>query len=60
METAELILPHPKLHLRRFVLVPLVEIAPDAVHPTLHQTVDELLNNIKDNYRVRRLSPSFL
>ncbi len=60
METAELILPHPKLHLRRFVLVPMAEIAPDAVHPTLHQTVDELLNKIKDNYRVRRLPPSLM
>ena len=60
METVELILPHPKLHLRRFVLVPLVEIAPETVHPILHQTVAELLNEIKDTYRVRRLPYSCL
>jgi 2-amino-4-hydroxy-6-hydroxymethyldihydropteridine diphosphokinase len=60
METAELILPHPKLHLRRFVLVPLIEIAPEVVHPVLHQTGAEFLNELKDNYRVRRLPPSFL
>lgn len=40
---AELTLPHPQLQARRFVLSPLVEIAPDWVHPTLHKTARQLL-----------------
>ncbi len=41
--TDELTLPHPEMHLRRFVLEPLVEIAPDFRHPVLGVTITELL-----------------
>jgi dihydroneopterin aldolase/2-amino-4-hydroxy-6-hydroxymethyldihydropteridine diphosphokinase len=46
MVTEELVLPHPEMHLRRFVLEPLGEIAADWVHPVLGKTVGELLAEI--------------
>ncbi|MCP9494722.1 MAG: 2-amino-4-hydroxy-6-hydroxymethyldihydropteridine diphosphokinase [Pyrinomonadaceae bacterium MAG19_C2-C3] len=47
-------LPHPRLHLRRFVLVPLNEIAPDLIHPTLHRTIHDLLAVTPDGSKVER------
>jgi 2-amino-4-hydroxy-6-hydroxymethyldihydropteridine diphosphokinase len=42
LESPELTIPHPRLHERAFVLIPLAEIAPDAIVPTLGKTAQEL------------------
>jgi 2-amino-4-hydroxy-6-hydroxymethyldihydropteridine diphosphokinase len=51
----QLQIPHSELHKRRFVLVPLQEIAPQLVHPVLNKSIRELLGELKDNSEVRPL-----
>lgn len=50
----ELDMPHPRMAVRRFVLVPLNEIAPSLVHPELHRTIAELLAETADRGEVRQ------
>jgi 2-amino-4-hydroxy-6-hydroxymethyldihydropteridine diphosphokinase len=48
-------IPHPRLHLRKFTLVPLAEIAPDLMHPVFNKSVTELLNECSDESVVSRV-----
>lgn len=55
LQTEDLVLPHPRLHERRFVLEPLAELNPNFKHPVLEQTVSAMLQNLKDPGAVRKL-----
>jgi 2-amino-4-hydroxy-6-hydroxymethyldihydropteridine diphosphokinase len=57
-ESPFLTLPHPRMHLRNFVLVPMNEIAPDATHPVLHKDMRALLAESGDPAAVRRWNPN--
>ncbi len=55
IDTEELSVPHPRLHQRRFTLMPLSDQWPDWVHPTIGLSVYELLSRCSDNGFVKRL-----
>jgi 2-amino-4-hydroxy-6-hydroxymethyldihydropteridine diphosphokinase len=48
IQTSDLVIPHPRFHERNFVLEPLMEIAPNLIHPTLNVSVKDLYNNPHD------------
>lgn len=48
LQTEELTIPHPRMHLRRFVLDPLCEIAPQWIHPLLHESVTALRDKLTE------------
>ena len=48
IDTPELVIPHPRLHERAFVLVPMAEIAPDLVHPVSGKTIRKLLQAVTE------------
>lgn len=52
MKKKNLKIPHPEMHSRKFVLVPLSEIAPQVIHPELGVSISELLVNVKDDKKV--------
>lgn len=48
LNTDRLVIPHPRMHQRRFVLTPLAQIAPELLHPVLKKKIGELLMNCED------------
>jgi 2-amino-4-hydroxy-6-hydroxymethyldihydropteridine diphosphokinase len=50
-------IPHPELHKRRFVLLPLAELAPSFTHPSLGSSLSELLGALKDAKKVVLMRP---
>jgi len=56
INTESIKIPHPLLHLRRFVLEPLKEIAPDYIHPVIHKSILDIYNECGDNLIVKKHS----
>lgn len=57
INTPVLTVPHPRLHQRRFTLLPLCEVAPDFVHPVLGMTQTQLLEYCNDSLAVIKIEP---
>ena len=55
IETETLIIPHPRIHQRKFVLIPLNEIAPNLKHPLLRFTTIEMLENCMDESMIKKV-----
>jgi len=55
IKTDTLEIPHPRLHLRKFVLGPLCEIAPDYIHPILKMSITQLVAACADKGQVKKL-----
>ncbi len=48
-------IPHPELHKRRFTLEPLLEIAPQLIHPVLNKNISDIKNELQDNLLIKKL-----
>lgn len=58
LDTPFLTVPHPRAHLRKFVLVPMAEIAGDLIHPELHRPIRSVLAECPDRSSVVRWNPN--
>ena len=56
LETENLVIPHPHMHYRNFVLIPLAEIAPDLIHPHFNKTISALVTASEDELAVDPIS----
>jgi 2-amino-4-hydroxy-6-hydroxymethyldihydropteridine diphosphokinase len=56
VQKANLQIPHQRMHLRRFMLEPICEIAPHFIHPIYNKTVAQLNNELKDSSKVIKLN----
>ena len=55
INTEKLVIPHPRMHVRNFVLIPLIEIVPNRQHPVFDKTMEELLSETKDIIVVNKI-----
>jgi 2-amino-4-hydroxy-6-hydroxymethyldihydropteridine diphosphokinase len=58
-KSPNLIIPHPSLHKRNFILTALREISPEILHPVLKVTVDQLWQSVEDTFIVKLYSPRY-
>ncbi|MBN1117826.1 MAG: 2-amino-4-hydroxy-6-hydroxymethyldihydropteridine diphosphokinase [Bacteroidales bacterium] len=59
INTPDLVIPHPRMHLRNFVLIPLSEICSEHLHPIMKKTIDQLLTECSDKSWVKK-DPSII
>ncbi|MBC8398442.1 MAG: 2-amino-4-hydroxy-6-hydroxymethyldihydropteridine diphosphokinase [Flavobacteriales bacterium] len=55
VNSKNLIIPHPRLHLRKFVLTPMLDLAPDLIHPILNKSIKQLELECDDNDQPKKI-----
>ena len=55
VNSKDLIIPHPRLHLRKFVLIPMLDLAPDLIHPILNKSIRQLELECEDNDQPKKI-----
>jgi len=55
VDSKNLIIPHPRLHIRKFVLTPMLDLAPDLIHPILNKSIKQLELECDDNDQPKKI-----